>query len=127
MEKVKISKSEPKKFSILCTFTVTTPPLHRVATNPYQAWAPSLYSHVYNRCPSRGITLMARWESPPALNPTTVPSHHRRQRSPQSTHRVAMATFWRTQSAQPGESGGCMPSPFHYIYHRVQSCDIRSS
>jgi hypothetical protein len=33
--------------------------------------------------------------------------------------------------AQPGEGGGgggwCTPTPFHYIYHRVQSCGVRSA
>ncbi len=39
-------------------------------------------------------------------------------------YRVAMATFWR----EPGESGGPrVCTPFHYIYHHVQRCDVRSS
>ncbi len=29
-------------------------------------------------------------------------------------------------SAQPGERGGCKPSPFHSIYHHEQSCCLRS-
>jgi hypothetical protein len=39
-------------------------------------------------------------------------------------HRVAMTTFLRTvhhtvmvKLAQPGEGGGCTPSPFHSIYN----------
>jgi hypothetical protein len=28
--------------------------------------------------------------------------------------------------AQPGEGGGCMSTPFHYIYHHVQSYVVRS-
>jgi hypothetical protein len=53
---------------------------------------------------------------------------------PQSTHRVAMATFpglhttiMRVKSAQPGVVGGCTPSPFHSIYHHEQRCGVRSS
>jgi hypothetical protein len=44
---------------------------------------------------------------------------------PQSTHRVEIATFWRTfhhdgKLAQPGEGAwGFTPTPFHYIYHHV--------
>ncbi len=26
---------------------------------------------------------------------------------------------------QAGEGGGCTPTPFHYIYHHVQSCGVR--
>ncbi len=64
----------------------------------------------------------------------------------QSIHRVATAAFWRTfhhdgkihrawqwpisgvhsimmeKFSQAGEGGGCTPTPFHYIYHHVQSC-----
>jgi hypothetical protein len=29
--------------------------------------------------------------------------------------------------AQAGEGGGCTPTPFHFIYHLVQSCGVRSS
>jgi hypothetical protein len=29
--------------------------------------------------------------------------------------------------AQTGEGGGCTPTPFHHIYHHVQSCNVRSS
>ncbi len=29
--------------------------------------------------------------------------------------------------AQSGEGGGCTPTPFHFIYHHVQSCGVRSS
>ncbi len=29
--------------------------------------------------------------------------------------------------AQPGEGGGCTPTPFHYIYHHVQNCVVCSS
>ncbi len=47
--------------------------------------------------------------------------------TPQSTHSVAIAIFWRTfhntvmekKLAQPGESGG------RYIYLHVQSCGVR--
>jgi hypothetical protein len=28
---------------------------------------------------------------------------------------------------QDGEDGGCTPTPFHYIYHHVQSCGVCSS
>ncbi len=31
------------------------------------------------------------------------------------------------KSAQPGEGGGCTPTHFHYVYHHVQSCGVRSS
>ncbi len=41
--------------------------MDRLAENPCQAWAPSLYSHVYNESPSIGITLISRWESPPGF------------------------------------------------------------
>ncbi len=69
MKKYKFKKPEPNKFSILCVFTVTNdhPYIDRIATNPYQARAPSLYSHVYNGCPSMGITLISRWGSPPPV------------------------------------------------------------
>ncbi len=44
-------------------------------------------------------------------------------------HRVATATFWHNSitmenSALAGEGGGCTPTPFHYIYHHVQSCGV---
>jgi hypothetical protein len=29
--------------------------------------------------------------------------------------------------AQASQGGGCTPTPFHYIYHHVQSCGIGSS
>jgi hypothetical protein len=29
--------------------------------------------------------------------------------------------------AQAGGSGGCTSTPFHYSYHHVQSCSVRSS
>ncbi len=47
--------------------------------------------------------------------------------------RLAMATFWRTfhhdEKISPGwwEWEGCTPSPFHCIYHHVQSCGVHSS
>jgi hypothetical protein len=31
------------------------------------------------------------------------------------------------KSAQPGGGGGCTPTPFHSIYHHVQSCGVRSN
>ncbi len=31
------------------------------------------------------------------------------------------------KSAQPGENGGCTPTPFHSIYNQVQSFSVRSS
>jgi hypothetical protein len=51
---------------------------------------------------------------------------------PQSTHRVAMAAFWCTyyhegKNRPDGRGGGgarCTPSPFHCIYHHVQSCGV---
>jgi hypothetical protein len=54
---------------------------------------------------------------------------------PQSTHRVAMADFWRTfhhyGKISPGcwgwGGGGCTPNPFHSIYHLEQRCSVRSS
>jgi hypothetical protein len=50
----------------------------------------------------------------------------------QSTHRVAMATYWRTfhhdgKISPAGEDGGCKPSSFHYIYHHEKSCGVCSS
>jgi hypothetical protein len=52
----------------------------------------------------------------------------------QSTHRVAMATFWGKfhhdgEISQPGEGGGARPPFFtlQYLYHHVQSCGVRSS
>jgi hypothetical protein len=26
--------------------------------------------------------------------------------------------------AQPGEGGGCTPTPLHYLYHHIQSCGV---
>ncbi len=57
---------------------------------------------------------------------------HPQSRWPQSTHRVAMATFWRTFHREGKISpawwgGGCTPSPFHTIYHHEQSCGVGSS
>jgi hypothetical protein len=50
----------------------------------------------------------------------------------QSTHRVAMATYWRTfhhdsNISPAGEDGGCTPSSFHSFYHHELSCVARSS
>jgi len=52
----------------------------------------------------------------------------------QSTHGVAMATFWRTlhydgkiSLACWGEGGGSSPSPYRSVYHHKQSCGVRSS
>ncbi len=47
-------------------------------------------------------------------------------------HIVATATFWRIfhmmeKFAQAGEDGECTPTPFHYIFHHVQSWGVRSS
>jgi hypothetical protein len=43
---------------------------------------------------------------------------------PQST-RVAMATFWCTYYHDGKNSPDwCTPSPFHYIFHHVQSCGV---
>jgi hypothetical protein len=42
--------------------------------------------------------------------------------------RVAMITFyheWKLSLACKG--AGCTPSPFHYIYHHIQRCSVRSS
>jgi hypothetical protein len=48
---------------------------------------------------------------------------------PQSAHRVAIATFRSTfmmkKLDQPGEGGWCTPTPFHYIYHHIQSWEGR--
>ncbi len=45
--------------------------------------------------------------------------------------RVAKAAFCRTHhqgKISPGRWGwGCTAAPFHYIYHHVQSCSVRSS
>ncbi len=49
------------------------------------------------------------------------------------SHRVAVATFWRTFhhdcKISPGEwgGGGCTHYPFHSIYHHEQSYSIHSS
>jgi hypothetical protein len=48
----------------------------------------------------------------------------------QSTHRVATAdsgvhSIMMEKLAQAGEGRGCTPTPFHYIYHHVQSCSVR--
>ncbi len=50
----------------------------------------------------------------------------------QSTHRVATTAFWCTfimmkKLAQAGGGWRCTPTPFHYSYHHVQSCSVRSS
>ncbi len=57
-----------------------------------------------------------------------------RRYAPQSTHRVTIADFWRSfhhdgKSAQAGEGWWvhCTPTPFHSIYHHLQSCSVRSS
>jgi hypothetical protein len=50
--------------------------------------------------------------------------------TPQSTHKVATAAFWHTfhhdGKISPCRWGweGCTPTPFHYIYHHVQSCSV---
>ncbi len=31
------------------------------------------------------------------------------------------------KSTLPGDGGGCTPTPFHCIYHHIQSCSVRSS
>jgi hypothetical protein len=56
-----------------------------------------------------------------------------RRAKPQSAHRAAMATFWRTfhhdgkiSSAWWGWGGGVTPYPFHSIYHHEQSCCVSS-
>ncbi len=36
-------------------------------------------------------------------------------------------SIMRVKLAQAGVGGGCTPTPFHYIYHRQQSCSLRSS
>jgi hypothetical protein len=48
-------------------------------------------------------------------------------------HRLATVTFLRTfhhdRKISPGWWGGggrCMPTPFHYVYHHVQSCGAGS-
>jgi hypothetical protein len=53
----------------------------------------------------------------------------------QSTHRVAMATFWRIFHHDGKISQACwgwgvhalLPTSFHYMYHHVQSSGVRSS
>ncbi len=53
---------------------------------------------------------------------------------PLTTHRVAIADFWRTffitmeKSALAGEGGGAKSPPLTlHSYHHVQSCSVRSS
>jgi hypothetical protein len=50
----------------------------------------------------------------------------------QSTYIVARGlsgvhSIMMEKLAQPSEGGGWTPTPFHYIYHHVQSCGVRSS
>jgi hypothetical protein len=44
------------------------------------------------------------------------------RRSLSGVHSIMMEKL-----AQAGEGGGCTPNPFHYIFHHVQSCSVRSS
>ncbi len=44
------------------------------------------------------------------------------QRMLSGVHSITMEIL-----AQAGESVRCMPTPFHYIYHHVESCSVRSS
>ncbi len=48
--------------------------------------------------------------------------NHRVYRPLYGVHYIMMV-----KSAQAGMSGGCTSTPFHYIYHHVQSCGVRSS
>jgi hypothetical protein len=49
------------------------------------------------------------------------------RRKPQSTHRVAILLHFimMEKSALAGDGGGCTPTPFHSVYHNIQS--VRSS
>ncbi len=38
-----------------------------------------------------------------------------------------LAYITMEKSAKPAEGGGCTPTPFHCIYHHVQSCGVRCS
>ncbi len=40
---------------------------------------------------------------------------------------LAVHSIMKEKSAQAGEGGRCTPSPFHFVYHQVQSCSVRSS
>ncbi len=62
-----------------------------------------------------------------------IPSlHHKYRLDSQSTHRVAMTTFWRTFNPDGKirlvKLGASTPFPFHSIYtiHK-RSCGVRSS
>ncbi len=55
-----------------------------------------------------------------------------RDRGGGAEHRVHTEWQWSLSGvhsiipAQSGESGGCTPTLFYYIYHHVQSCGVRS-
>ncbi len=51
---------------------------------------------------------------------------------PQRTHRVAIANLWRTGTWKNKTSlvrvgDAPLDTPFHYIYHHIQSCGVSSS
>ncbi len=58
---------------------------------------------------SATVSVNSRWE-------------HRVHTEWQWPHSIMMEKL-----ARASEVGGCTPTPFHYIYHHVQSCSVRSS
>ncbi len=62
------------------------------------------------------------WLSPRHTKSGTHRVHTEWQRPLSGVYSIMMETL-----AQAGEGGGCTPTPFHCIYHHVQSCGVRSS
>ncbi len=60
---------------------------------------------------------------------TGYPPRDNPQLEPQSTQsgNGHFLVCMRVKSAHAGLVGECTPTPFHYIYHQVQSCSVRSS
>ncbi len=55
-------------------------------------------------------------------NNLIIPGQGEWQRPLSSIHSLMMKLL-----AQPGEGVGCMPTPFQYSYHHIQSCSVRFS
>ncbi len=55
-----------------------------------------------------------------------LPLEFLQPQSTQSGNGDLVHSIMRVKSAQAGEGGRCKPTPFHYIYHHVQSCGVHS-
>ncbi len=55
-----------------------------------------------------------------------VGAEHRVHTQSGNGHLSGVHSIMMEKLAQSGESGGCTPTLFYYIYHHVQSCGVRS-